>query len=46
MVEEMVKKAGRKYIITVSDNKSLISTFKKKNWYVDKDPLHKIIKKI
>ncbi len=46
VVEEMVKSAGKKYIITVSDNKSLISTFKKKNWYVDKDPLNKIIKTI
>ena len=46
LVEEMVKQAGKKYIITVSDNKSLISTFKKKNWYVDKDPLHKIMKKV
>tara|TARA_R110000782_G_scaffold49422_4_gene107568 strand:- start:2255 stop:2659 length:405 start_codon:yes stop_codon:yes gene_type:complete len=46
VVEGMVKSAGKKYIITISDNKSLISTFKKKNWYVDKDPLNKIIKKI
>lgn len=46
VVEGMVKSAGKKYIITISDNKSLISTFKKKNWYVDEDPLNKIIKKI
>jgi hypothetical protein len=46
IVEEMVENAGKKYIITISDNKSLISTFKKNNWYVDEDPLHKIIKKI
>ena len=46
MAEEMVKKAGKKYMITVSDNKSLIATFNKKGWSVDKDPLHKIIKKI
>ena len=46
MAEEMVKKAGKKYMITVSDNKSLITTFNKKGWCVDKDPLHKIIKKI
>ncbi len=46
VVEDFVRKSGRKYIITVSDNKSLISTFKKKNWYVDKDPLHKIMKKV
>lgn len=46
VVEEMVKSAGKKYIITISDNNSLISTFKKKNWYVDKDPLNKIIKTI
>jgi len=45
-VEEMVQQAGKKYIITVSDNKSLISTLKKKYWYVDKDPLYKIIKKV
>ena len=44
--EEMVKKAGKKYMITVSDNKSLIATFNKKGWSVDKEPLHKIIKKI
>jgi hypothetical protein len=42
----MVKQAGKKYIITVSDNKSLISTLKKKYWSVDKDPLYKIIKKV
>jgi len=46
VAEEMIKKSGKKYIITVSDNKSLIATFNKKNWYVDKDPLYKIIKKI
>lgn len=46
VVENMVETAGKKYIITVSDNKSLISTFKKKNWHIDKDPLHKIIKVI
>lgn len=46
LVESMVKNAGKKYIITVSDNKSLISTFKKKDWYVDEDPLHKIMKKV
>jgi len=45
IVEDMVEAAGKKYIITVSDNKSLISTFKKKNWNVS-DPLHKIIKVI
>lgn len=44
VVENMVKSAGKKYIITISDNKSLISTFKKKRWYVDEDPLNKIIK--
>ena len=44
VVEELVKKAGKKYIITVTDNKSLMSTFTKKNWYVDKDPLHKVVK--
>ena len=44
VVEELVKKAGKKYIITVTDNKSLMSTFVKKNWYVDKDPLHKVVK--
>lgn len=49
VVEEMVKSAGKKYIITISDNKSLISTFKKKRWYVDEEPLHplnKIIKTV
>ncbi len=44
IVEDMVKSAGKKYIITISDNKGLISTFKKKRWYVDNDPLNKIIK--
>jgi len=46
VAEEMIKKSGKKYVITVSDNKSLIATFSKKNWYVDEDPLYKIIKKI
>jgi hypothetical protein len=44
VVEELVKKAGKKYIITVTDNKSLMSTFTKNNWHVDKDPLHKVVK--
>ena len=45
-VEGMVKSAGKKYIITISDNKSFISTLKKKSWYVDDEPIKKIIKKI
>lgn len=45
IVEEVVKKAGKKYIITVTENKSLISSFKKRNWRID-DPLHKVIKMI
>ena len=46
VVEGMVKSAGKKYIITISDNKSFISTLKKKSWYVDDEPIKKIIKKI
>ncbi len=45
-VEEMARAKGKKYIITVSDNESFISTLSKKKWHVDKDPLKKIIKTI
>tara|TARA_R110000764_G_scaffold92499_1_gene175839 strand:- start:208 stop:612 length:405 start_codon:yes stop_codon:yes gene_type:complete len=46
VVEEMARAEGKKYLVTFSDNKSFISTLKKKSWYVDDEPIKKIIKKI
>jgi len=45
-IEQMAKAEGKKYLVTFSDNKSFVSTLKKKNWYVDNEPIKKIIKKI
>jgi len=45
-IEQMAKAEGKKYLVTFSDNKSFVSTLKKKNWYVNNEPIKKIIKKI
>ncbi len=45
-VEQMVKDAGKKCIMSISRSNSLLKIHKKLDWVVDKTPSHEMIKRI